>query len=34
VDTTPEERLTTALQWSLEMQDSRLAYMGLDAAID
>ncbi|MEY2442624.1 MAG: hypothetical protein QOJ46_2050 [bacterium] len=34
VDTTPEERLTTALQWSLEMQDSRLAYMGLGAAID
>ena len=34
VDTTPEERLTMALAWSLEMQDSRLAYMGLGAAID
>jgi hypothetical protein len=29
VDSTPEERLTTAATWSAEMQDSRLAYMGL-----
>jgi hypothetical protein len=29
VDTTPEERLMTAAIWSQQMQDSRLAYMGL-----
>jgi hypothetical protein len=29
IDTTPEERLLTAATWSQEMQDSRLAYMGL-----
>ncbi len=29
VDTTPEERLLTAATWSQEMQESRLAYMGL-----
>ena len=29
VDTTPEERLLTAATWSQEMQDDRLAYMGL-----
>ena len=29
VDSTPEERLMTAATWSEEMQDSRLAYMGL-----
>ena len=29
IDTTPEERLMTATTWSSEMQDSRLAYMGL-----
>jgi len=29
VDTTPDERLITAATWSQEMQDSRLAYMGL-----
>lgn len=29
LDTTAEERLMTAATWSLEMQESRLAYMGL-----
>ncbi len=29
LDTTAEERMTLAVTWSLEMQDSRLAYMGL-----
>jgi len=29
IDTTPDERLITAATWSQEMQDSRLAYMGL-----
>lgn len=32
-DTSPEERLETANRWSREMQDSRLAYMGLEEAI-
>jgi hypothetical protein len=32
IDTTPEERLTMAIEWSMSMQDSRLAYMGLEAA--
>jgi hypothetical protein len=34
IDTNPEERLMMALDWSTEMQDSRLGYMGLEAAID
>jgi hypothetical protein len=34
IDSTPEERLMLALDWSTEMQDSRLAYMGLGAAND
>jgi len=29
IDSTPDERLMMAATWSLEMQDSRLAYMGL-----
>ncbi|HZN20315.1 MAG TPA: VlmB-like protein [Micromonosporaceae bacterium] len=29
VDTTPEERISQALTWSYEMQQTRLAYMGL-----
>jgi hypothetical protein len=29
IDSTPEERLMMAATWSLQMQDSRLAYMGL-----
>jgi hypothetical protein len=29
IDTTPEERLIAANTWSLEMQNSRLKYMGL-----
>jgi len=29
IDSTPEERLMMAATWSLEMQDSRLSYMGL-----
>ena len=29
MDSTPEERLMMAATWSLEMQDSRLSYMGL-----
>jgi hypothetical protein len=29
VDSTPEERLMMAATWSMQMQDSRLAYMGL-----
>ena len=29
LDTTPEERLMTAQEWSQRMQESRLAYMGL-----
>jgi hypothetical protein len=30
IDTTPEERLLTAAEWSQRLQDHRLAYMGLD----
>jgi len=33
IDTSPEERLTIANNWSMEMQDSRLRYMGLAEAI-
>jgi hypothetical protein len=33
IDTTPEERLDAAHTWSMEMQDSRLRYMGLPEAI-
>jgi hypothetical protein len=33
IDTTPEERLVTANNWSMEMQNSRLDYMGLSEAI-
>jgi len=33
IDTTPEERLITANTWSMDMQNSRLAYMGLAEAI-
>lgn len=33
VDTTPEQRLEMALTWSNEMQEGRLAYMGLEEAI-
>jgi hypothetical protein len=33
IDTTPEERLVTANNWSMEMQNSRLEYMGLSEAI-
>jgi hypothetical protein len=33
LDTTPEERLLLANQWSTEMQESRLRYMGLREAI-
>jgi len=29
IDTTPDERLTLGVTWSLEMQESRLEYMGL-----
>lgn len=29
VDTTAEERMRTALEWSRRTQESRLAYMGL-----
>ena len=29
IDSTPEERLMMAATWSMQMQDSRLAYMGL-----
>jgi hypothetical protein len=29
LDTTPDERLMMAATWSMQMQDSRLAYMGL-----
>ena len=29
IDSTPEERLMMAATWSMEMQDSRLAFMGL-----
>jgi hypothetical protein len=29
IDSSPEERLMTAATWSFEMQESRLAYMGL-----
>lgn len=29
IDSTPEERLMMAATWSIQMQDSRLAYMGL-----
>lgn len=34
LDTSPEDRLAMALEWSREMQDSRLAYMGLEEAND
>ena len=33
IDTTPEERLVAANTWSMEMQNSRLEYMGLAEAI-
>lgn len=33
LDTTAEERLTTAHEWSTAMQESRLRYMGLEEAI-
>ncbi|HVR38682.1 MAG TPA: VlmB-like protein [Thermoanaerobaculia bacterium] len=33
IDTTPEERLMTAHTWSMDMQNSRLRYMGLPEAI-
>jgi hypothetical protein len=33
IDTTPEERLIAASTWSMEMQNSRLQYMGLPEAI-
>ena len=33
VDTTPEERLTTAQRWTAEMKAQRLAYMGLAEAV-
>ncbi len=32
-DTTVEERLQAALDWSAKMQDTRLAYMGLEEAV-
>ena len=33
LDTTPEERMATALKWSEEIQESRLRYMGLAEAL-
>jgi hypothetical protein len=33
VETTVEERLAATLRWSLEVQDTRLRYMGLEEAI-
>jgi hypothetical protein len=33
IDTTPEERLQTAVEWSRKMQDARLVYMGLEEAV-
>lgn len=33
IDTTAEERLEAAQTWSMEMQDNRLRYMGLEEAI-
>ena len=33
IDTTPEERLVAAHTWSIEMQNSRLKYMGLAEAV-
>jgi hypothetical protein len=33
IETTPEERMMTALQWSEDVQESRLRYMGLSAAM-
>lgn len=33
IDTTPEERLMTANQWSMDMQNARLLYMGLAEAL-
>ena len=33
IDSTPEERLVAANTWSMEMQNSRLEYMGLAEAI-
>ncbi|HLY82460.1 MAG TPA: hypothetical protein VKQ71_05715, partial [Acidimicrobiales bacterium] len=33
IDTTAEERLLMALEWSGQIQDSRLRYMGLEEAI-
>lgn len=33
IDTTPEERLIAANTWSMEMQNSRLKYMGLAEAV-
>lgn len=32
IDTTPEERILAAGTWAAQMQDSRLAYMGLNTA--
>lgn len=33
IDTTPEERQATADQWSVEMKESRLRYIGLEEAL-
>lgn len=33
IDTTPEERLMLAVTWSMEVQESRLTWMGLEEAI-
>lgn len=33
LDTTPEERVMKALEWSADVQQSRLAYMGLEEAM-
>jgi len=33
IDTTPQDRLEAAQRWSMEMQNSRLQYMGLGEAI-
>jgi hypothetical protein len=33
IDTTPEERQATADRWSVEMKESRLAYIGLEEAL-
>jgi hypothetical protein len=34
LDTTPEERYTTAERWTDEMAVARLGYMGLEEAIE